>query len=289
MANGRPGDSNGNVPDPAGEPDFYEGEGGGPADPGGSGISAADKAATNEMYGNVSVAGAIMGVVGAVSVAVLNPMGGTIFWLSEAIAVGAIVLNKLANDPPQPYKRIVHFGRRSIEFPETGDALTEGQTMGALQDRMKIGAQRWMFAGITGLGYLRAAERRDGAILAKDVDWAITHDAVMRTARVAFGYDMATAAVATMRCADELRSSKLDVPIEPDRIAAFKIWLADGSARNSFGTFLEANGITEDLRDAARKMQLSNVDRVAVGERPSDQLSKLADSLYQVAVASFMS
>ena len=283
MADGLPGDSSGSVPDPAGDPDLYEGEGGGPAGPEGEGISASDKAATNEMYTSVSLAGAYMGLAGAV-LTPINPMGGTIFWVSEAIAFGAIVLDLLANDPPQPYERIVHFRRRAIQFPETEDA----QNTGVLQERMKIGAQRWMFAGITGLGYLRAAERRDGAILAKDVDWAITHDAVMRTTRAAFRYDMATAAVATMRCADELRSSTFDVPIEPDHLAALKTRLADGSDRNGFGTFLKANGISDDVRDAARQLQWSSVDRVAVGEPPSDQLRKLADSVYQVSIASFM-
>lgn len=236
MQDDRGGFPGGSIPDLEQPPGFIEGVAGGPAMPGGGGLSSADKEAYDEASDNANYYAA--GTAGVAVVAgAFSSGGGTVLFglMSAGFWFISQVFSDLAEDPPQPHEHIVTFQRRVSRLPETDDPVFA---------RVGIAIQRAVFGTVTGRGLLQAVERLSSAQQAGDVDWALTHYGVGAQSYQALNVDIASLAAALFAAGKGMSASPLDTRLKP-AATGVRTWIESPGMEARMTTALREAGFLD--------------------------------------------
>jgi hypothetical protein len=223
----------GSIPDLEQPPGVIEGMGGGPAMPGGGGLSAHDKAAYDDAADNANYYAAGAAGVAVVSGAFSSGGGALVFGLMSAgFWFISQVFSDLAEDPPQPHEHIVTFQRRVCRPPAMNDPVLAP---------VGIAIQRAVFGMVTGRGLLQAVERLSSAQQAGDVDWALTHYGVGATSYQALNVDIATLAAALHAAGNTMSKSPADGRLKP-AATGVRQWIESAGTEAKMTTALRDAG-----------------------------------------------
>jgi hypothetical protein len=208
--------------------------------------------------------------------------GGGVFTLM-GLALGACALvcglevermDDLDIDPPQPFDRIVTFQRRTSRPPGRNDPLASA---------LGLIVQYGVTTMVTARGLLDAVERGEGARLAGDIDWAITHAGVERIAGAAMNMQFAYQGWAIAAAAGRLRGGPQDVMLPAGDIAALRGWLSDAAAMEQLRKAALECGLTGEEIDRGL-VRLRNLKPLARGVRLSDALATHGGNVYAIAL-----
>lgn len=275
MPNGEPNLPN---PDRLGDepPPYIEGPTGGPAMPTGGGGQWSKEGAA-EYQAEMQSLTALTAIAGSLLV-----FGGGVFTLmglvlgATALVAGLEVerMDDLVRDPPQPFDRIVTFHRRISTPPGKDDPIARG---------LGLIVQYGVSTMVTARGLLDAVERREGARLAGDADWAITHAGVERLAGAAMNRQFAYQAWAIVAAAVPLRGTASDVRLPAGDIAPLRKWLSDTAAMDRLRQAALDSGLTagEIERGLARLCRLEPLARPVL---LSEALTRHGRTLYAMAL-----
>ena len=266
------------LPDLEQPPAVIEGAGGGPAVPtggGGSGKSTEDqeviKDASNTMSGAggaiVLASGAAVATgIGAAAAPGMGVLGGFVLLLGQLVGF-------LADDPPQPFEKIVTFKRRVSPVPASSDPALMA---------LGVASQRSVFTLVTARGYLDALERSAAAQDARDLNWAITHRGVALQCRPAFAVDMATLAAALFAAARSLKASQYDQALTPGGTAV-KDWIETPGVERRLTADLKTAGLTPAETQTAIDLVKANPVYTGAAATLSDELTDSSQRLYAFA------
>jgi hypothetical protein len=208
--------------------------------------------------------------------------GGGVFTIM-GIVLGACALvcglevermNDLVRDPPQPFDRIVTFQRRTSKPPGRNDPVASA---------VGLVMQYGVTTMVTARGLLDAVERGEGARLADDIDWAITHAGVARLAAGAMNMQFAYQGWAIAAAAAPLRGSPHDVTLPAGDIAPLRAWLNDAAAMGQLRKAALESGLTaEEIEQSLARMR--GVKPLARALRLSDALAAHGRNVYAIAL-----
>jgi hypothetical protein len=275
MPNGEPG-----LPDPdrLGDdpPPYIEGPTGGPAMPTGGGGQWSKQGAA-DYQAEMQTMTAVTAIAGSLLV-----FGGGVFTLIGltfgviAVVTGLEVerMNDLVRDPPQPFDRIVNFQRRVSRPPGKNDPIARG---------LGLIVQYGVTTMVTARGLLDAVERGEGARLAGDADWAITHAGVERLAAAAMHTQFAYQAWAIAAASASLRGTPQDIKLPAGDVARLREWLSDATAMEQLRRSALDSGLTplEIDRGLAR---LHSLEPLAQSVLLSEALATHGQTLYAIAL-----
>jgi hypothetical protein len=257
-------------------PPYIEGPTGGPAMPTGGG-GAWSKEGAEEYQNEMQTMTAVTAIAGG-----LLLFGGGVFTLM-GIALGACALacglefermDDLTRDPPQPFDGIVTFQRRTSRPPGRNDPVAS---------RLGLIVQYGVTTMVTARGLLDAVERGEGARLAGNLDWAITHAGVARLAAAAMNLQFAYQGWAIASAAAPLRGGPSDPMLPAGDIAPLRKWLSDAAAMEQLRKAALDSGLTADEVDRGL-VQLKSVKPLAQPVRLSDSLAAHGQRLYTIAL-----
>jgi hypothetical protein len=167
--------------------------------------------------------------------------------LAGALFAGGLVclsvsflFNSLAGDPPRPYQQVVRFRKRTSNPPGMDDPLGE---------RAGIVIQSAVFSLVTAQGLLEAMERRAGALLAGDLDWAIAHNGSRLAAFEQMRWDLAISAAALRALKDRLEGTPSDVEISIAGRDAVRQRLSDPEVIARLVPSCQASGLSDEEID----------------------------------------
>jgi hypothetical protein len=274
MPNGGPDLPN---PDRLGDepPPYVEGPTGGPAMPTGGGQWSKEGASSyqSEMQTLTAVT-AIAGSLVVFGGGFLTLMGLVLGAVALVAGLEADRMDDLVRDPPQPFDRIVTFERRTSRPPGQGDPIAR---------EVGLIVPYGVTTMVTARGLLDAVERGEGARLAGDVDWAITHAGVERLAGAALNLQFAYQAWAIAAAGVSLRGTASDVRLPAGDIAPLRKWLSDTGAMDQLHQAALASGLSagEIGRGLARLRRLEPLARPGL---LSDALTRRGQTLYAIAL-----
>jgi hypothetical protein len=183
-------------------------------------------------------------------------------------------MDDLVRDPPQPFDRIVQFQRRTSKPPGRNDPVARG---------LGLIVQYGVTTMVTARGLLDAVERGEGARLAGDVDWAITHAGVERLAGAAMNTQFAYQAWAIAAASVALRGTPHDVMLPAGHVGRLPEWLGDTAAMDQLRKAALESGLTAQEIDQG----LARLRRVEPLTQPvllSDALATHGRRLYGIAL-----
>ena len=206
--------------------------------PAGGGGGQWSKEGAADYQGEMQTLTAVTAIAGSLVV-----FGGGVFTLI-GLALGAIALvaglevdrmDDLIRDPPQPFDHIVNFQRRTSRPPGRNDPVARG---------LGLIVQYGVTTMVTARGLLDAVERGEGARLAGDADWAITHAGVERLAGAAMNTQFAYQAWAIAAASVSLRGTPHDVTLPAGDVARLLKWLSDAAAMEQLRKAALDSGLT---------------------------------------------
>lgn len=256
-------------------PPYIEGPTGGPAMPTGGGQWSKQGAA--DYQGEMQTLTAVTAIAGSLVV-----FGGGVFTLI-GLALGAVALvaglevermDDLVRDPPQPFERIVKFQRRTSTPPGRDNPVARG---------LGLIVQYGVTTMVTARGLLDAVERGEGARLAGDPDWAITHAGVERLAASAMNLQFAHQAWAMAAAAVALRGSPHDVTLPAGDVVPLVKWLSDTAAMDQLRKAAVDSGLTPQEVDRGLA-RLHGLKPLAQPVLLSDALATHGQKLYAMAL-----
>lgn len=259
-------------------PPYIEGPTGGPAMPTSGGGQWSKEGAADYQREMQSLT-AVTAIAGSLVV-----FGGGFFTLiGVALGVVALVaglevdrMDDLIRDPPQPFDRIVTFQRRTSRPPGRNDPVAYG---------LGLIVQYGVTTMVTARGLLDAVERGEGARLAGDVDWAITHAGVERLAGAAMNLQFAYQAWAMAAASVSLRGTPSDVVLPAGDDAPLQKWLSATAAMDRLRNAALDSGLTQQEIDQGLA-NLRNLEPLAKPVLLSDSLMTQGRKLYAIALQS---